>query len=35
MGGVGGPSTLVFRLTVKDPSGASGINDVVVTVNAK
>jgi VCBS repeat-containing protein len=33
--GVEGPATLVFRLTVTDPSGASSSDDVTVTVNPK
>jgi VCBS repeat-containing protein len=33
--GVEGPATLVFRLTVTDPSGASSTDDVTVTVNPK
>jgi VCBS repeat-containing protein len=33
--GVAGPATLVFRLTVTDPSGASSSDEVTVTVNPK
>jgi len=33
--GVEGPATLVFRLTVTDPSGASSSDEVTVTVNPK
>jgi VCBS repeat-containing protein len=33
--GVGGPATLVFRLTVTDPSGASSSDEVTITVKAK
>jgi hypothetical protein len=33
--GVGGPATLVFRLTVTDPWGASSSDEVTVTVNPK
>jgi VCBS repeat-containing protein len=33
--GVPGPATLVFRLTVTDPSGASSSDEVTVTVSSK
>jgi hypothetical protein len=33
--GVSGPATLVFRLKVTDPSGATSTDEVTVTVNPK
>jgi chitinase len=33
--GTAGPTTLTFRVTVTDPIGASGTDEVVVTVRAK